>query len=228
MACQMLLKIRKAAVKIMKINLIYRLSNTNRMIHNQHYKSANEGDLKSAFLLIDEMVTDFSAFRKLSCFVCPVQKKSGNKIPLALASRIVENSAAILCDSVFLMNNRPGNKMIDRMFFEPEYSGRVPVGKYILVDDVFTTGITLKGLKTFIESNGGDVISAYTLGSSKTLLFEASKLKLKMLKAQFPEIEKYFDLHKLTIAQIEYLQRFSSLSNLHNLYSRNQFEKQFY
>ena len=69
------LKIRKAAVKIMKINLIYRLSNTNKMIHNQYYKSANEGDLKSAFFLIDEMVIDFSAFRKLSCFVCPVQKK---------------------------------------------------------------------------------------------------------------------------------------------------------
>ncbi len=195
-------------------NLICRLPNTYRMIHTQHYKSVNEGDLKSAFLLVDEMVTDFSAFRKLPCFVCPVQKKSGYKIPLALALRIVENSATILCDSVFLMNNRLGIKMIDRMYFEPEYSGHAPVGKWILVDDVFTTGITLKNFKTFIESNEGDVILAYTLGSSKTLLFEASKLKLKMLKAQFPEIEKYFNLPKLTIAQIEYLQRFGSLTQI--------------
>ena len=212
----------------MKINIIHRLSNTNTMLRNKHYKAANRGSLESAFLLIDELVRDFGIFRQLSGFVCPVQKPTGNKIPLALATRIVENSKSELCGSIYLMNNRPGDSMIDRMYFDPEYSGDVPAGKYILVDDVFTTGATLKGLKIYIESNGGNVVSAFTLGSSKTLLFEASKLKLKMLKARYPDIERYFDMARLTIVQINYLLRFNSLDTFHQLYVKSQFEKQFY
>jgi orotate phosphoribosyltransferase len=117
--------------------------------------------------------------------------------------------------------------MIDRMFFQPEFTGKVLPGKYILVDDVFTTGITLKGLKTYIENCGGNVVSAYTLGSSKSTLFEASKLQMRILKSRYPEVEKYFDLSLLTIIQIEYLLKFNSIRNLNILYSENHFQKQF-
>ena len=198
------------------------------MLRNRHYKEAHNGDLISAFLLIDEIIKDYQVFKHRSCFVCPVQKKTGNKIPLALATRIVQNSNSTLCDSVFLLNCRPGNSMIERMFFEPDYSGQVPIGNYMLIDDVFTTGSTLRGLKTFIELNGGNVITAFTLGSSKSLLFDASNQKIKILKSRYPDIEKYFDVQYLTVPQIDYLLHFSSLSNFHNLYAKKQLEKQFY
>ena len=211
----------------MKINSIHRLSNTGNLVRNKFYESAHGGNLLSAFRLVDELIPDFNRFNLLSAFICPVQKFSGNKIPLALASRIVQNSDSVLCDTVFLRTERPGTKMIDRMFFQPEFTGKVIPGKYILVDDVFTTGITLKGLKTFIEKSGGDVVSAYTLGSSKSTLFEASKLQLRILKGRFPDIEKYFDPSLLTIVQMEYLLKFNSIKNLNALYSENHYKKQF-
>jgi len=211
----------------MKINSIHRLSNTGSLVRNKFYESAHGGNLLSAFRLVDELIPDFNRFNLLSAFICPVQKFSGNKIPLALASRIVQNSDSVLCDTVFLRTERPGTKMIDRMFFQPEFTGKVIPGKYILVDDVFTTGITLKGLKTFIENNGGDVVSAYTLGSSKSTLFEASRLQLRILKGRYPDIEKYFDTSLLTIVQMEYLLKFNSIKNLNILYSKNHYLKQF-
>lgn len=195
----------------MKINSIHRLSNTGSLIRNKFYESAHGGNLLSAFRLVDDLIPNFNRFNSLSAIICPVQKFSGNKIPLALASRIVQHSDSLLCDTVFLRNERPGTKMIDRMFFQPEFTGKVIPGKYILVDDVFTTGITLKGLKTFVESNGGNVVSAFTLGSSKSTLFEASRLQLRILKGRFPEIEKHFDLSLLTIIQIEYLLKINSI-----------------
>jgi hypothetical protein len=211
----------------MKINSIHRLSNTGAMVRNRSYQSAHGGNLLSAFRLVDELIPDFSQFGSLSAFVCPVQKLSGNKIPLALSTRMVQHSDAVLCDTIFLTNERPGTKMIDRMFFQPEFTGEVRPGRYILVDDVFTTGITLKALKTYIERNGGNVISAYTLGSSKSTLFEASRLQLKILRGRYPEADKYFDLSLLTIIQMEYLLKFNSIKNLNVLYSEHHHLKQF-
>lgn len=117
--------------------------------------------------------------------------------------------------------------MIDRMFYQPEFYGTVLPGRYILVDDVFTTGITLKSLKTFIENNGGEVVSAYTIGSSKTTQFELSTLQLKILSCKFPDLANYFDLSQLTMVQMEYLLKFSSLQNLNSRYAENHFNKQF-
>jgi len=211
----------------MKINSIHRLSNTGSLVRNKFYESAHAGSLLSAFRLVDDLIPDFNRFNSLSAFICPVQKFSGNKIPLALSKRIAQHSDSVLCDTVFLMTERPGTKMIDRMFFQPEFIGKVIPGKYILVDDVFTTGITLKGLKTYIENCGGNVVSAYTLGSSKSTLFEASRLQLRILKGRFPEVDKYFDLSLLTIIQIEYLLKFNSIKNLNILYSENHYKKQF-
>lgn len=214
-------------VCFMKINKIHRLSNTTKITSNCNYLSAHDGNLLSALRLVDDIIKDYSHFASLSVHVCPVIKTSGNKIPLALAMRIVQNSKSVLCDTIFLSNDRPGTKMIDRMFYQPEFYGTVMPGKYILVDDVFTTGITLKSLKTFIENNAGQVSAAYTMGSSKSTLFELSTLQLKILSCRFPDLSNYFDPTELTIVQMEYLLKFSSLQNLNSRYSENHFNRQF-
>lgn len=197
------------------------------MTGNPHYPSAHQGNLLAAFRLVDQLIPDFKIFNSLSAIICPVQKLAGNCIPLALSTRIVQNSNSSLCDTIYLLNQRPGTKMIDRMFFQPQYCGLVRPGKYVLVDDVFTTGITLKALKTFIESACGEVSSAYTLGSSKTTQFELSPLQLRILSCRLPGLSSYFDLSQLTIVQMQYLLKFSSVQNLLALYSENHFKKQF-
>jgi hypoxanthine phosphoribosyltransferase len=195
----------------MKIPHINRLSTTSKLIHHPQYALAKQGHFASARILIDSFNIDYSRFSTFSGFICPVRKLSGNKIPLALAQRISENSNLTLIDSIILENNKQGNSMLHRMFFKPQYSGTFPAGKYIIVDDVFTTGITLKGLKDYIESSGSVVNSIYTLGSTQHgLKFEASNLKMRILKAKFPNIEQFFDLTSLSHAQVNYLLRFNS------------------
>ena len=214
---------------LMKIHHAHRLSNASHMIHNNNYSEAKSGNLQAAFDLVDSFQFDFSVFQKYTGYICPVQKISGNKIPFALASRIALKSPLILADGIYLLNHRPGNEMIKRMFYLPDYSGQVLPGKYILVDDVFTTGITLMGLKSHIENNGSHVSSIYTLGSSRHgLYFDASKLNIRILKAKFPEIETYFDVNYLTISQMNYLMRFTSLSSFHDLRYQNQLKTLFY
>ena len=106
--------------------------------------------------------------------------------------------------------------MVERMFSEPVYSGDIPTSKYIIVDDVYTTGITVKALKDYIESTGSRVNSIYTLGSSKYgLEFEATSIPLKILKSKFPNIERYFVLSELTAAQVNYLLRFNSIQRFY-------------
>ncbi|MBW6491876.1 MAG: phosphoribosyltransferase [Lentimicrobium sp.] len=186
------------------------------MMSSPFYEAAHSGNLIAALKLIDSLKLNFSRFSLFSGYVCPVQKITGNQIPVALAYRISQESNLKLNDKIFLMNSKTGNSMAERMLFLPEYSGQVSDGNYIIVDDVFTTGITLKYLKNYIESTGNSVNSIYTLGNSKHgLRFEPSKLDLRILVARFPQIERYFNLSELTFSQVHFMLRFPSLDSFH-------------
>jgi hypothetical protein len=212
----------------MKIKKVKMLSTTISMKGSPFYISAHNGDLSASFNLIDHLIADFSRFNQFKGYVCPVQRYAGNLIPYALACRIVQNSDGKLCDTVFLTSGRPGNSMMDRMSWEPDYQGDVPMGRYILVDDVITTGITLKGLKSFIESRGSEVSAVYTLGSSRSGgLFEPSRLQYRFLISRYPDIDRYFNSADLTSPQISYLLRFNSLLSYFNLFSSRQYQRCF-
>lgn len=201
------------------------LSTTIRMKGSPFYISANNGDLTASFNLIDQLISDYSRFSLFKGYVCPVQRYEGNRIPYALASRIVQHSDGKLCDTVFLTSGRPGNSMMDRMSWEPVYKGDVPSGRYILVDDVITTGVTLKGLKSYIESRGSEVSAVYTLGSSRSGgLFEPSRLQYRFLISRYPDIDRYFNSSDFTSPQISYLLRFNSLMSYFNLSSSRQYQ----
>ena len=210
------------------IRNVKRLSTASRMIRNPNYTQAKAGSMESALLLVDQIFQDKSVFSQFSGWICPVQKPSGNKIPLALAIRITENSSANLCDTVFLISKREGNPIIERMHFEPHFAGVVPVGKFTIIDDVFTTGITLKGLQAYIELSGSEVVKLATIGTSRAgTRYDASQMARKSLKAKFPEIDLFFNFPQLTFAQVNYLMRFSSITSFHNRYIENQSVKQF-
>ena len=102
---------------------------------------------------------------------------------------------------------------MQRIFYEPNFTGQVPTGNYILVDDVITTGNTLKHLKTYIESAGSQVNAIYTLAASRSGgLFEPSKLQYQIYASPFHQFSAYFNLPELTLAQLIYLNRFKSIS----------------
>ncbi len=84
-----------------------------------------------------------------------------NKIPRMLAERI-----GILCDtdvdSEIVQSNHArhsGAAPLKRLLRRPEFSGAVRRGgKYLIVDDVVTTGSTINELRKHIEKNGGQVV----------------------------------------------------------------------
>jgi hypothetical protein len=199
----------------MNIPRIIRLSSAARMTSHPVYHSAKAGSLPDALRLVSDILPLPFRFTHLQGFVCPVMKTSGNRIPLALAEYFSRNSGLQLCNFVWLKPAAHSNAMIDRLHYLPEFSGDVIPGKYVIVDDVYTSGSTLAGLKHHIESRGGLVVAAFTIGSSKSTCFQPDKLLLKILQSRFPEIDHYYDINLLTAPQVVYMLRFRSLQSLH-------------
>ena len=206
----------------MRIENIRRISTVLKMKNNSNYHLAKSGDFESAQRLVNQTVTDCSVFKHLSGIVCPVQKPKGNAIPTALALLMSANSKLILSDSVYLQYTSHGSSMVERLYYHPNYSGIVKPCDYIIVDDVYTTGQTLKYLKKYLESRGANVTAAYCLGAGPSTQFEPSRLLVKMLLAKFPSISNYFDIDCLTVPQIQYLLRLSSINRLWEIHSDNQ------
>ncbi len=206
----------------MKIQNVNRISTVVKMKNHPQYRLAKSGDIDAAQCLVNQTVQDCSPFQNLTGFVCPVQKPKGNAIPMALALLMSANSKLTLSDSVYLQHTSHGSSMVERLYYKPFFSGKIIPGSYIIVDDVYTTGQTLKSLKTFLESKGANVTSAWSLGSAATTQFEPNRLLLKMLLVKFPSISNYFDIDSLTVPQINYLLRLSSINRLWQIHLDNQ------
>jgi hypothetical protein len=206
----------------MKIDHIRRISTVLKMKSSPQYHLAKSGDIDAAQRLVNQTVPDCSVFQNLTGFVCPVQKPKGNSIPMALALLMSANSKLTLSDSVYLQHTSHGSSMVERLYYQPFFSGHVIPGNYIIVDDVYTTGQTLKSLKRFLESKGANVTGVWCLGAGPSTQFEPNRLLVKMLLVKFPSISNYFDIDSLTVPQIQYLLRLSSINRLWQLHSDNQ------
>lgn len=206
----------------MKIAHVHRISTIQKMRGNSNYSLAKKGNLESAHKLVKEIVVDTEKFEKLQGFICPVIKPAGNRIPLTFAQHISANSNAALYDSVYLQHSPHGSSMAERLYYEPVFSGFLKPGNYTIVDDVYTTGQTLRRLKHYIESKGGNVTAAWCIGAGPTLAFEPTRLLIRLLLVKFPDINNYFDVELLTVPQIHYLLRLSSINRLWSIHSDNQ------
>ena len=206
----------------MRIEHIKRISTVLKMKSHSAYHLAKSGDFYAAQDLVSKVIPDYRIFQNLTGFVLPVMKPKGNQIPLAMAHYMTFNSKLTLCDSVFLQPASHGSSMVERLYYQPYFSGKVIPGNYIIVDDVYTTGQTLKSLKYYLESNGANVTGAWCLGSAASTEFEPNRLLVKMLITKFPSISKYFDIDRLTVPQIQYLLRLSSINRLWQIHSDNQ------
>lgn len=206
----------------MKLTHVHRISTTSKLTGHPHYKAAKNGNLATAEKVVHDIISAKNRFQYLTGYVCPVIKQQGNQIPMAFARLMASHSELILFESIFLQHAKHGSSMVDRLYYQPCFSGKVKQADYIIVDDVYTTGKTLKALKNYIESNGGNVISAWCIGSGPSLEFEPKRILIRMLTAKFPKIHRYFELNELTSPQIHYLLRLSSLNKLWMIHSEKQ------
>ena len=94
-----------------------------------------------------------------------------NRLPHVLAHRVAAELGATASDGRIVQANvtsHTGAGMTERMVSRPVFDGPVEAGRrYVLVDDVVTSGSTLLELASHIEANGGTVAGAITLAASR-------------------------------------------------------------
>lgn len=198
----------------MKIRRIRRLSTTPCLTSHPDYAAAKAGDYAAATRLVQTLIRPI---RLPEAILCPVSKAFGNAIPKAMAMYLAASNRHCSIDNeIRLINSKTGSSFAERFYYQPVFQGKVHQQKYILLDDVYTTGKTMMALKQFIESGGGNVVGILCIGSSKSTLFGLSQTTRKTLKARFPSIDQYFDLECLTQPEAGYMLRFRSLQSFHN------------
>jgi len=145
------------------------------------YEAAKGGDQDAALNLAEDLV-DEDVVRQLrrdypDAIVVPVraQEEGGlNAIPDAVANWIGQLSGMDVDSDIRQANTvfHTGANAAHRLLVRPEFTGEVEIGReYVILDDVTTSGSTLRELREYIESHGGNVVHATALvtGNSKTL-----------------------------------------------------------
>ena len=153
-----------------------KLKNDNKELYN----AAKAGDRQAA----DQLIVPLLKHDKLQAIaqahpgaivVFPHAEESAgrNKIPAAYASALVKAGAeqGLELDSNIVQANKPGHTGAgtgQRTILRTRFSGEVQAGRdYILVDDVYTSGATMRDLKDYIESKGGNVVFITTMAKGR-------------------------------------------------------------
>lgn len=141
--------------------------------HDPDYKAAKAGNAEAAVRLVQRlagpMVAEARArFGDGAIYVAPHAEEStgNNAIPAALAEALAAATKGSSPDDVMQTNrvHHTGADIMQRLIARPQFEGDVkPGGRYVLVDDVTTSGGTFADLADYIRSKGGDVVGATSL-----------------------------------------------------------------
>jgi orotate phosphoribosyltransferase-like protein len=210
--------------------------NCGKLVHNPYYNNAKKGCIKSAVRLVSMLFSKQhkTKVRQLignysNVFIAPVYgvEASGiNKIPVAFANAIAQVCNAAVDTDVYLENkpNHTNATTINRFLSLPIFSGNVAVNcNYVLVDDVSTSGSSLKAMKNYIESQGGNVIACIVLGLGRRgSQLEPTNEELKELTCQLNINELNLllnetgrkDIYALTAIEIRFIKQFTTVNAL--------------
>lgn len=151
-------------------------TNVSKLKNHPSYKEAKGGDSDAAILLVNDLVKvkKIQAIKEdyTDAIVVPiraVEVSGNNQIPEAYAKYISKLNKWQLDENIYQTNKtfHTGSSAIHRLFSKPTFNGEVVKDKtYIIVDDVTTSGSSLRYMKEYIESKGGKVKLASTLATS--------------------------------------------------------------
>lgn len=155
------------------------VTNVYKLTAHPSYKEAKKnGSLDHAKDVVEAIVKDRDEYKRLADYkdaiLIPImgieREKSRNQLPIAFAEKLSEMSGMPVDMSFFKKSSQHNTDATweDRVLSNEQWEGDVKRGKnYILVDDVFTSGMTLTSLKNHIEDNGGKVIAVTSLAASR-------------------------------------------------------------
>ena len=141
--------------------------------NNPFYKEAKAGNTEAAIQVVralfkPEYATEL-AQKYPDAIIVPVRsvETSGhNRLPGALAHAISDGTGLKVDDSIFQTNHvgHTESNPLQRLLSRATFDGKViPGQKYILTEDVSSTGGSLHELRHYIENNGGEVVAVQSL-----------------------------------------------------------------
>ena len=193
-------------IDIIQVTSLPNLKNAKNGNLDLHVK-AKAGDFDSAYKLIDNLLTVKRAdgkvnhkanilvnkFKKIAqeypnAVILPIIAKEAsghNMLPYAYAAKISQITGLKISDSIKQINetHHTGAGKAERLMDRAIFDGKVVPGlKYVIVDDVFTTGSNINELRKYIERRGGKVVNVAILGTGNQgrafTLLEETKEKL--------------------------------------------------
>jgi hypothetical protein len=150
-----------------------RFRNDQPLKRDPDYRAAKAGDSAAAVRLVKRLAGPLvqearTRFGTDTIFVAPhAEEATGkNAIPQQLASALAAGTNGVRDDEIVQTNraHHTGADIMQRLIARPEFDGTVVKGgRYVLVDDVSTSGGTFADLADYIQRNGGDVVGAVSL-----------------------------------------------------------------
>lgn len=134
---------------------------------HQAYAAAKGGDFRAA-RAVAETCTRADAIAWRTDYIVPVLRleapQTWSPLALALAERLALFTGARVVTSVVQTSKpRPSSPdAIEYLLQQPIFTGPVPKGTYLLVDESVSLGSTLANLRGYIETHGGKVAAAST------------------------------------------------------------------
>lgn len=192
------------------------------------YQEAKHGNLDSAISLVNDLISKEDVIKASSAFgkdviyvpVTQFEKDGINRIPYAIAQKYASETGASINDSLYVKDKafHTGMKMMERLIARTRFEGDIPKGKYVLVDDVTSSGATLADLSSYIQEQGGDVIGSVLLTNAmRGDKLIADKSLTKLLETKYGnEIRELFGIEpsSLTREEAKYLQGFRTPDEL--------------
>jgi len=224
---------------------IIQQTNAATLTNHPSYEKAKAGDLKSANEVVESIFKDnkVDVVKDKDIIIVPVlsvEAKGNNKLPLVFAAKLASKNKNTVAP-IYQVNKtyHTGLNAAGRMLSKPIFEGEVKKGgKYVITDDVVTSGSTVSALKEYIEENGGYVVSVISIANSyKKAIGYSGQLALlpmteKKLTDKFGENEinslllQYgiTDNYKnLTNAQAKYLTSFKSIDKIRETFDATGF-----
>ena len=138
--------------------------------HRCYDAAKRQGSVLAALQIVEDLYDEDVLDRIVDCFrdmepivVAPATRpeESKNALAISYAQWVARELNIEVCETIFQGRDVKRDKMNFwyRIANQPSFYGDVPPGRdFIIVDDVFTLGGTLAGLRGFIETNDSRVI----------------------------------------------------------------------
>lgn len=141
------------------------------MKSNPSYDAAKHGDYNAAKKLVSDLVKKERITQLKEAYpdaiVAPISSAGAghNQIPDAYADLLGENGFEVDHNiKIVDKANRTGKGELERLTSQNKIEGSVKEGaKYIIVDDVVTSGASINEYRQYIEDNGGCVVACSTM-----------------------------------------------------------------